>query len=147
MVDDEIDLNSSSTSGEVKKKRTRPVDTPPESGILLVRVHSVVLKGGKDTFTKSRYYRDFSVPEGEKIVSSPDAETPFISAGILHGIVVNFFGTTALETISKIASGDGDVTEHSLIGDSHADYKVSLMITSIFQIYDPIRVVTNRIHD
>ena len=93
-----------------------------------------------------RQNRDFSIPEGVKIVLSPDEETPFISAGILHGIVVNFFGTTTLETISKIAFGDSDVTEHSLIGDSYADYKVSSMITTIFQIYTPIRVVTNRFH-
>lgn len=142
-IADKIDLNPSSTSGEVKKKRNRPVDTPQESGILLIRVHSVILRRGKDTFTKSRHYRDFRVPEGEKIVSSPDAETLLISAGILHGIVVNFFCTTALETISKITSGDGDVTEHSLIGDGHADYNVILMITSISQIHDRTRVVTN----
>ena len=143
MADDEIDLNPSSTSGEVKKKRNRPVDTPQESGILLIRVHSVMLRGSKDTFTKSRHYRDFSVPEGEKIASSPDAETLLISAGILQGIVVNFFCTTALETVSKITSGDGDVTEHSLIGDSHADYNVSFMIISISQTHDRTRVVTN----
>ena len=133
MADDEIDLNPSSTAGEVPRKRTRPVDTPPESGFLQIRVYFVVLKAGEDTFTKSRYFREFSVPEGEKIVSSPDAESPFVSAGILHGIVLNFFGAAALATISKINSGDGDVTEHSLIGNSNTDYKVSSMITSITQ--------------
>ena len=122
---DEVDLNPSSTLGEVTKKRTRQVEIPPETGDLDIRVYIIILKGGHDIFTKSRTYKAFSVPDGQKIISNFNTETPSISAGILHGLVVNFFGSAALDTMTKIASGDGDVTEQSLMGDGHADYKVS----------------------
>ena len=123
--EDEVDLNPSSTPGEVTKKRSRTVETPPESGDLKIRVHVTILQKGQDTFTKSRYFREISIKDGQNIVSNFNTETPSTSAGVLHGLVVKYFGSTALGMIDKIASGDGDVTEYSLMGDGYADYKVS----------------------
>ena len=124
MADDEVDLNPLSTNIEVKKKRPRPLESPPEDGSLFITVFSIVLRGGSDTFTKSRFSREIVIPVAQKFITSPNTVEPIISSGTIHGLIVDYFGSLADETIAKITSGDGDVSEHSLVGDSHADYKV-----------------------
>lgn len=124
MAEEEVDLNPTS-SKVAGTKRTRPIVAAPDDGILVITVSPIVLKGGGETLTKSRYYRDFSVPLAKQYLVDSTTENPTILSGILHGLIVDFFGKTALETIAKISSGDGEITEHSLIGDSTADYQVS----------------------
>lgn len=124
MAEEELDLNPVSTK-VAGSKRTRPKEAAPDDGDMMIIVSAIVLKGGGDTFTKSRHYREFSVPLAKQYLEHSSLENPTIPAGVLHGLVVQFFGKTARQTIDKISSGDGEITEHSLIGDSTADYQVS----------------------
>ena len=65
MVDeDDIDLNPVSARVQVVKKRPRDVPTAPDNGPLIITIHTIVLKGGTQTFTKARFsmpVRDFRV--------------------------------------------------------------------------------------
>ena len=128
MADDEVDLNPTSTKPDAAKKRTCPSETAPESGDLEVLVFPVILKTGGDTLTKSRIGRLFKLPDGQNLVSDSVAESSFISAGVVHGLVVNCFALKADDTIDKIVSGDGEITEYSFVGDRNADYNVGSVI-------------------
>ena len=136
MAEDLVDLNpiSTSTKVESKKKKERPVENPPDDGALIITLYSIVLKGGTESFTRSRFSREISIPMAQKFVSDSAKESPSIIAGVLHGLIINHLGQLAADTIAKIMSGDGEVTEHSLIGDAHADYKVSFSLHE-FLIY------------
>lgn len=127
MADEEVDLNPTSTKSDAPKKRARPTDTAPESGPLDILVYPVVLKSNADTFTKSRIGRLIKIPDGQKHISDGTAEESVISAGVAHGLVVNFLAAAADDTIAKISSGDGEITEYKLVGDRTADYNVRLV--------------------
>lgn len=124
--EDEVDLNPVSTRVEVKKKRSNTVLNAPEDGPLNITIHVIVLKGGTASFTKSRFSKEICIPDALKYLSDGDSESPSISAGDLHGLIVKQFAELANDTITKIQSGDGEITEHSLIGNAHADYKFNL---------------------
>ena len=57
MAEEEIDLYPITTKAPAVKKRPREVPTAPANGSLHISVYSVVLKGGSETFTKSRFSR------------------------------------------------------------------------------------------
>jgi hypothetical protein len=125
MADDLVDLNPVPTKVDSKKKKQRPIESPPDDGPLIITLYAIVLRGGTESFTRSRFSREISIPIAQTFITHSTRETPTILAGALHGIIINYLGHLAADTIAKIVSGDGEVTEHSLIGDAHADYKVS----------------------
>lgn len=125
MAEEEIDLNPKSTATSVVRKRPRAVLTVPDDGPLHITVFSIVLKAGTESFTKSRFSREITIHDAKSRITDPTSSTPTILSGELHGLVVQFFGELAAETLARIYSGDGEVTEHSLIGDGHADCKVN----------------------
>lgn len=125
MAEEEIDLNPITTKAPAVKKRPREVPTAPANGSLHISVYSVVLKGGSETFTKSRFSRVIEIKNAITSIIDPTSSTPAILSGELHRIVVKFFGELADETMEKIRSGDGEITESSLMGDGHADCKVN----------------------
>lgn len=125
MAEEEIDLNPKSTTTSVVRKRPRAVLTVPDDGPLHITVHSIVLKAGTVFFTKSRFSREISIHDAMSSITDPTSSTPTILSGELHGLVVKFFSELAAETVAKFYRGDGEVTEHSLIGDGHADCKVN----------------------
>ena len=125
MEEEDIDLNPVSTKAPVMKKRPRAVASPPNDGPLIITVHSIVLKGGTDSFTKSRFSREIEIPVAVAHITNPTNSSPTILSGRLHSLVVKYFGQLADRTMEKIASDDGEVTENSLVGDGHADYKVN----------------------
>ena len=125
MADENIDLNPISLGGEIKKKRPRPIPVAPTEGNLLITAYSIVLKGGTNTFTRSRFSREVVILDATKFVCDSATDAPSIFAGTLHGLLVDTFGSMARDVISQINSGDGEITEQSLVGDSRHDYQVS----------------------
>lgn len=125
MAEEEIDLYPITTKAPAVKKRPREVPTAPANGSLHISVYSVVLKGGSETFTKSRFSRVIEIKNAITSIIDPTSSTTAILSGELHRIVVKFFGELADETIEKIRSCDGEITESSLMGDGHADCKVN----------------------
>lgn len=140
MSEEEVDLNPISSRVEVKKRKARPVEVPPEDGPLNITIHVIVLKGGTDSFTKSRFNKEILIPDALKYLSEGSSESPTMSAGDLHGLVVKYFGELADETIAKIQSGDGEITEHSLIGNAHADFKFNLS-GPFFSVHDSVSLI------
>lgn len=134
MAEDLVDLNPISTKVDSKKKKDRPVENPLDDRALIITLYSIVLKGGTESFTRSRFSREISIPMAQKFISDSAKESPTIIASVLHGLIINYLGQLAADTIAKKMSGDGEVTEHSLIGDAHADYKVSFSLDE-FLIY------------
>ena len=132
MAEENVDLNPISLGGEIKKKRPRPIPVAPLEGNLLITAYSIVLKGGTDTFTKSRFSREVVINDAQKFVCDSTTESPSIFAGTLHGLLIDKFGSMARDVIAKINSGDGEITEQSLVGDSRADYQVSLQFVPLF---------------
>lgn len=126
---EEVDLNPISTKPSVVKKRPRPVVAAPNNGPLIITINSVVLKGGTETYTKARLSREISIPDAIGYITNPTEANPTILAGELHGLIVKYFGELAALTIAKIVSGNGEVTEHSLVGASQADYQVNTLLT------------------
>jgi hypothetical protein len=93
--ENEVDLNPISTGVEVKKKRARTVVKAPEDGPLNITIHVIVLKGGTASFTKSRFSKDILIPDALQYLTDGDSESPSISAGDLHGLVVKQFAEIA----------------------------------------------------
>jgi hypothetical protein len=120
MAEKEVDLNPISTRVEVKKRKTRAVEVAPEDGPLNITIHVIGggehHKGGTDSFTKSRFTKDFLFPDALEHLSEGSSESPSISAGVLHGLVVKHFAESANDAIAKIQSGDGEITERSFMG-------------------------------
>ena len=54
--------------------------------------------------------------------------------GTLHGLLVDKFGSMARDVISQINSGDGEITEQSLVGDSRHGYQVSFKSLPLFDV-------------
>ena len=73
-------------------------------------------------------------------LTEAESGNPQISAGSLHGVIIKFFGATADATIAKILSGDGEVSEHSLIGNSTADYNVSYKLKLAILIFITLNI-------
>ena len=130
MVDeDDVDLHPVSTRVQVVKKRPREVQTAPDNGPLIITINTIVLKGGTQTFTKSRFSRDIKIPDAISLITDPTKAIPTILSGELHKAIVKYFGEMAATTIAIIMSGSGEITEHSLVGDSQAEYKVNIICT------------------
>jgi hypothetical protein len=124
----------------VKKRKARAVEVAPEDGPLNITIHVIVLKGGTDSFTKSRFTKDILIPDALEHLSEGSSESPSISAGVLHGLVVKHFAESANDAIAKIQSGDGEITEHSLMGNAHADFKFNLS-GPFFSVHESVSLI------
>lgn len=93
MAEELVDSNPISTKVDSKKKKDRPVEN--------LTLYSIVLKGGSESFTRSRFSREISIPMAQQFISDSAKESPTIIASVLHGLVINHLGQLAVYTRSR----------------------------------------------
>lgn len=90
MADDLIDLNPVSTKIVSKKKKERPVESPPDDG-----------KEARILSPDQGFQEKLVILWLGLFISQPTSKNPTILAGALHGIIINYMGLLAAETIAK----------------------------------------------
>ena len=107
---DEIEEESKQSG--VKRKRVRidaPISNPEANGTLTITVHLITTTQTGEQLTKSRKNIIITIEDAgycidniDRVDASNNVLRPLISARNVHGLVVNYFGQGAADTLEKI---------------------------------------------